>query len=559
MGAIVDIGLREPNTKCNGPYGKPTDKGGCFHGLLEADLVDGRLLLQGPIGKHWKFALGGRRSWLDAWLGPVLEEAGVGVTTAPVFYDYQAIAETKPTSTSKLSLRFYGSDDRLKALITNPSAQEPLFGGSANFGVSFYRAQAFYQTDLSRTVDLYAMAAAGKNAVDASLGPIIFNVNVFSIQTRSELGFKIARGFKLHVGMDFLVAPYNLLIRAPPPPKPGEPFPGPFVSRPLQVTEEEATAFRPAWYTEAELKPTRRSLIVPGFRVDYARDTGHTDLSPRVNGRYDLIGGHAEDELPPEERRLRTTLKGGVGVFAQPPLFQETNAVFGTPGLNSNRAIHYSVGIEQEFTQQIELSVEGFYKDLSNLVARHAGPGATYVYDNAGTGSVIGLETLLKYKSDKRFFGWLTYTLMRSVRRDHPDEPEYLFQFDQTHILQALGSYRLGRGWEFGARFQLISGPLITPVPKAPDLTAIYAADAGSYTPLPGAPFSERLPLFHRLDVRVDKGWQFKDWRFSTYLEIINAYNYPAREAFAYNYNFTRQTYLTGHPILPNIGVRGEF
>jgi hypothetical protein len=256
---------------------------------------------------------------------------------------------------------------------------------------------------------------------------------------------------------------------------------------------------------------------------------------------------------------LRTTLKGGVGVFAQPPLFQETNVVFGTPGLRSNRAIHYSIGVEQEFTRNIELSVEGFYKDLSNLVARRAGPGATYVYDNAGTGQVIGLETLLKYKSDARFFGWLTYTLMRSVRRDHPDEPEYLFQYDQTHILQVLGSYRLGRGWEFGARFQLISGPLITPVPKAPDLTAIYAADAGSYTPLPGAPFSERLPLFHRLDVRVDKGWQFKDWRFSAYLEIINAYNYAAREALAYNYNFTKQTYLTGLPILPNLGVRGEF
>ena len=26
--------------------------------------------------------------------------------------------------------------------------------------------------------------------------------------------------------------------------------------------------------------------------------------------------------------------------------------------------------------------------------------------------------------------------------------------FDQTHILTVLGSYRLGNGWEFGARFR---------------------------------------------------------------------------------------------------------
>lgn len=559
MGGIVDIGLREPNTRCTGDYGKPTEKYGCFHGLLQADLIDTRLLLQGPIGKHWTFVVGGRRSWLDTWLKPVLEQAGAGVTTAPVFYDYQAVVETKPTNTSKLSLRFYGSDDRLKALFTNPAAQEPLIGGGLNFGTGWYRAQAVYETDLTRAVDLYAMAAVGKNSLDFSLGPILFDISLFSIQTRSELSFKIARGFKLHVGTDFLVAPYSLLIRAPPPPRPGEPSPGPFVSRPLQTSQEEATAFRPAWYAEAELKPTRRALIVPGFRVDYARDTGHPDFSPRINGRYDLVGGQAEEELPTEDKHLRTTVKGGVGVFAQPPQFQETNTVFGTPGLYSNRSIHYSVGVEQEFNQYIELSVEGFYKDLTSLVSRQAGPGATYVYDNAGTGHVIGLETLLKYKSDKRFFGWLTYTLMRSVRRDHPEEPEYLFQYDQTHILQVLGSYKLGRGWEFGARFQLISGPLYTPVPQSPDLSAIYAADAGSYTALPGAPFSQRLPTFHRLDVRVDKGWQFKDWRFSTYLEVINVYNYAPVESLAYNYNYTRQTYQTGLPILPSIGVRGEF
>jgi hypothetical protein len=65
--------------------------------------------------------------------------------------------------------------------------------------------------------------------------------------------------------------------------------------------------------------------------------------------------------------------------------------------------------------------------------------------------------------------------------------------------------------------------------------------------------------LFHQLDVRVDKGWQFKDWRLSAYLELINAYNYASRDAILYNYNYTRQTYQTGLPIIPNLGVRGEF
>jgi hypothetical protein len=166
---------------------------------------------------------------------------------------------------------------------------------------------------------------------------------------------------------------------------------------------------------------------------------------------------------------------------------------------------------------------------------------------------------LLKYKPDDRFFGWIAYTLSRSVRQDHPSDDEYLFQFDQTHNLIMLGSYRLGRGWEFGARFRVVSGPLDTPVLGSPALPAIYSADAGSYTPLQGKPFSRRLPLFHQLDLRLDKRWQFQSWRLSAYLDVLNVYNNQSVEGLVYNYNFSQEAFQTGIPIIPSIGLRGEF
>jgi hypothetical protein len=278
---------------------------------------------------------------------------------------------------------------------------------------------------------------------------------------------------------------------------------------------------------------------------------------PNVGGFRTLAGD--KDPAHPDSTRLRTTLKAGAGVFYQPPQFQETNPVFGTPGLLSNRAIHYSLGVEQEFTPQIELSLEGFYKDLTRQVARAPNDEGGYTYNNYGTGSVIGLEALLKYKPDARFFGWISYTLSRSVRRDAPDLPEYLFQYDQTHNLIILGSYRLGRGWEFGGRFRIVSGSLDTASLPPPSLPALYAADAGAYTQLQGKPYSTRLPLFHQLDLRVDKRWQFRTWRFSTYLDIQNVYNNAAVEGLSYNYNFSKQSYQTGIPIIPSIGMRGEF
>jgi hypothetical protein len=317
-------------------------------------------------------------------------------------------------------------------------------------------------------------------------------------------------------------------------------------------------AFRPAWYLEAELTPLERLRVVPGARVDFARDSGHADFNPRINARYDLFkgsGASAGIGLPFERR---TTLKGGVGVFTQPPEFQETDDVFGTPNIASNRSVHYSLGVEQELSRQIDVSVEGFYKDLTDQVSRGPNAAGGYTYNNEGLGYVEGIETLLKYKPDDRFFGWISYTLSRSVRQDSAQGEEYLFQYDQTHNLIILGSYRLGRGWEFGARYRVVSGPLDTPTVAPPSLPAIYAADAGAYVPLQGKPFTERLPLFHQLDLRVDKRWQFRAWALSAYLDIQNVYNNAAAEALVYNFNYSRRSYQTGIPIIPSIGLRGE-
>jgi hypothetical protein len=206
----------------------------------------------------------------------------------------------------------------------------------------------------------------------------------------------------------------------------------------------------------------------------------------------------------------------------------------------------------------LAVRTEGFYKDLSKLITPVRTASGTE-YANQGTGSVIGLETLLQLKPGDRFFGWVAYTLSRSVRRNAPEEAEYLFQFDETHNMTALGSYELGRGWTFGARFRLISGRMQTPVVRPPNLPALYSSDASSYTRLSGDPFSQRLPLVHQLDLRVEKAWQYEAWRFLVYMDLYNAYNNPPVEGIQYNYNFSEQVFATGVPILPSLGVQGEF
>jgi TonB family protein len=557
-GGIVDVGLRSPDSSCNADYGKALpaseDSKDCFHGLAQADLIDARVLIQGPISKDWSFAVGGRRSWLDAWLGPVLEQAGAGVTTAPVYYDYQGIVEYRPNARQRLRLQLYGSEDRLKIIVNNPSAQDPAFSGSLQFSTGFYRGQLVYEHQLSPDVELNTTLAVGRDDIGLGFGPLKFSIESSPVALRTEFGVNVFKGAKLNVGMDLLAAPFDVYVRAPRPPEEGAPSGGPLSAAQVLEASDKGVIFRPGWYAEAEWQPSERWLVVPGLRLDYSRDTGHSDVSPRITGRYLLRGADSEADADGDKPR-KTALKGGIGYFFKPPEFQQTNVVFGTPNLQSNRALHVSVGVEQGLTDQVDVSVEGYWKDLDRQVVAGFNPQ----YNNAGTGNVVGGEVLLKYKPDARFFGWVAYTLSRSVRKNGPGEREYRFQYDQTHNLIVLGSYRLGDGWEVGARFRVVSGNMNTPVSSAPNLSALYNADAGAFAPLEGRPFSDRLPLFHQLDVRLERAWQFASWRMLAYLDVWNAYNNAAVEDILYNFNYSQQAPQTGLPILPSIGLRGEF
>lgn len=523
-GGIVDAGLREPES----------DR---LHGMGQIDLIDSRLVVQGPVGKTgWNFAVGGRRSYVDVWLKPILEATDAGVSTAPVYYDGQAILSRSWGKRAKLKIQAYGSDDRIDLLIRTPSASDPGIGGGLSAHTSFWRVQAVYEHHLSKKTDVKLMSASGSDQINFRFGDNYFTLDSRPISGRAELSHQLSRGVTANVGLDMLYVPFAVNVRFPQFNQPGQPPEGPFLSRPPREVKWTDALYRPAMYSELELVPWKGGRVVPGVRVDYAKQTRSWDVGPRMNVRQDI-----GPSFP------RTTLKGGLGLYHEPPEPQNTSPVFGQAALSSQRAAHYSAGFEREFTRHIELSMIGFYKQIDRIIVQGGG--------DRGTGRVIGLETLLRYKPDERFFGWLAYTLSRSTRQNGPGQPEYLFQFDQTHILTLLGSYRLGRGWEIGGRFRLVSGRMYTP-----NQYGFYDANAGVNLPLSAyPPFGERMPMFHQLDIRVDKTWQFAAWKLGFYADVLNVYNHSNTDGVSYNYNYTRSTYANSLPIIPSLGLRGEF
>src|SRR6478752_2258235 len=533
MGGVVDVGVRSPRK----------DKLG---GLLQFDLVDGRLLVEGPISKSTRFMLAGRRSWLDAWLGAALKDSGVGVTKAPVYYDYQAMVEHDFSRQTTLRLFAFGADDRFKLMINSPSSNDPAIGGDASQTSSFGRLQARVETRPSSNARISAQLSAGREGQHVTIGGLGFDLGLNSIGGRADARIQVSPALTAIAGLDFQYLSYDVTWKAPPNDFDSTQNTGPLFGRPMVELKGKGDVFRPAAYAMLELTPVAGFKLFPGVRADYNTDTRGWTIDPRIGVRYDLHPGFP-----------RTTLRGGVGLYHQPPQPYQSIEPFGTKGVGSPSAVHTSLGIEQEISRPLEFSIEGFYKDLNNLVVPVAAADQStngQSYQNIGSGRIYGSEFLLRYKPEGRFFGWIAYTLSRSERRDADNGAMYIYDYDQTHILTALGSYKLGRGWQAGARFRYISGTPYTPV-----LGGVMDYDAGAYSPVnSGNLNSGRTGAFHQLDLRVDKTWTFSSWKLSAYLDVQNTYLHKNAEGVSYNYNYSQSSSLSGIPFLPIIGLRGE-
>ena len=117
-----------------------------------------------------------------------------------------------------------------------------------------------------------------------------------------------------------------------------------------------------------------------------------------------------------------------------------------------------------------------------------------------------------------------------------------------------IGSYKLPYDFIFGVRLRYVSGPLDTPI-----VGAVWDANGNYYFPIPGRENSRRLPDFFQLDVRIDKRFVFKNWMLAVYCDVQNVTNRANVEAVVNNYDYTKEAYLTGLPIIPVLGARGEW
>ena len=161
------------------------------------------------------------------------------------------------------------------------------------------------------------------------------------------------------------------------------------------------------------------------------------------------------------------------------------------------------------------------------------------------------MQNSLKWRwRDFYFVG--AYTFLHS-RRTEPGLGTFPSEFDQTHNLNIIGSYKRG-SWSFGTRLRFVTGR-----PFTPSMGGIFDSDNDAYRPNNGGFNSARYRNFFQWDLRADKKWVFNNWILSAYLDIQNVTNTGNVEAVQYDYDFDQFQEVTGLPLIPIFGLKGEF
>jgi hypothetical protein len=134
-----------------------------------------------------------------------------------------------------------------------------------------------------------------------------------------------------------------------------------------------------------------------------------------------------------------------------------------------------------------------------------------------GIGRSYGGQVLLREELTHGLFGWITYSVIRSQRKDHPDTDWRLLDYDQTHVASVLARYDLGHGWQLGGRFRYATG-----VPRTPVMGSYFDARDDQYEPLFGGENAIRVPAFYQLDARLERTFTVADHRTNVFLDVQN-------------------------------------
>jgi TonB family protein len=511
--------------------------------VAHLSIVETSLLRAQPVGKSSEFVAAARYGTL----GYIIE--GLAANTVFRYWDYQTRLAHRFGDGGKLSLTVIGAQD-------TAGERDPETGEESVLRLGFHTADLRYRRSLGSQGWLVAGAQGGYELFQPpppEEGEEDSDARMWKLRPYVEGGIAPGHGLELEAGADLLYQDFGVEL---------------FGTDDPTLRDVDSGVTLGAWLAaEWQRGPL---LVAPGLRVDHYRYQAPdridraTAVEPRLAASYALTG--------------RITTKASVGLhsgparfsFVEPPLVFGPIPGFEGPGLywGLNYTWQTQAGVETRLPGDLELNVTGFYHDMFqaidfSLLDKPLAPDTTPCDGDDELevplpedidGKSYGVEMLLRRRLGHAVFGWVSYAVSRS-ERTVPGAGTLPFDFDQTHVLNTVLSWEVGRNWTLGGVLHVNTGRPYTPL-----VVDRCTGEGFSYFEgRRGEPNAARFPLYWRVDARIQKREVFETWYFDFYVDLFNAsFNWET-----INYTIDPDTGArqaeTIPLFIPMIGVRGEF
>jgi len=518
LGAVFDLSLRRPRSDRIG-------------GKLDFSLLGGTVLVEGPLSDDVSFFVSGRRSWFDVVTKRVEDDEEGIAFTVPVYSDVQGRLLWTLNDRNRLRLDYSRAADRIEFSV-KPDAriaqQDPVLAGDSRDHKSYDSLAAVWDADLgawgAQTLALGQMTTRQSSKV-GSAGHIDATLVTDYLRYQTQwtladahelvLGGSLQRQ-RVEVDIDFQDARCT------------EFDPNcDITSAPRVQTVQTSNQPLADLYVNDRWRLTRDWTAIGGLR--FSRD-GYLDrryIEPRLGLEW---SGPAQ-----------TLFTAAVGRHNQAPTIDQSLAEIGNPRLARLRSTHATFGVSQRLDRW-SWRAEVYGKRFTDLVV--SDPATQY--RNGASGTARGLELLVKLEPTARWSGFVSASFSQAERRNDVTGQSFPFEFDQPVIVNLVGQYRLTERWQIGAKWSVHSGSPNTPIVG----TGTYPD--GRVRPIYGEINSERLPVYHRLDLRADARFTPN---FSAYFELINAYNRKNVAGYDYSADYSSRKPVYQLPLLPSFGL----
>lgn len=582
-----------------------------YHGLVNIGLISAKLCLEGPIVKEkTTFSVSARRTYGDALLQPVLwmiqsMNEGDGMESkifgGYYFYDLNAKITHKFSEKSRLYASYYMGDDVVYAKIKYE--ENGLFNGfqnvyseSLNMGMNWGNIVASlrwnyvinpklfmnltgsftrYRNDIAMGYEFFDEwydESRGNFVKEEDMMEMNYKSGIKDFATRvdfdytptSEHNIKFGGSFTHHI---FTPEVIGFKVESNYADYLDQPFGYDTTISQSLLHANELNAFIEDDWSITEALKMNLGLALSGFGVE---DAFYPSIQPRLSGRW-LLNDNLSAKFGYAYMTQYMHLLSTTGVSLPTDLWVPVTA-----NIEPMNAHQVAAGLSYNLLGLLDLSLEGYYKSMDNLMEYKDGAtffGTSVDWEDKvclGRGWAYGVEFLAQ-KTVGDFTGWLAYTWSKTMRLfDKPGQvlnngDPFPAKYDRRHDFSIVLMYKPNDKFDISATWVYCTGNAATLAMHEYEI--VNGPNYSNILPHVSSRNNFRMPDYHRLDIGMSFHKQKKHGVRTWNISVYNAYNHqnPYMIYEGSQYNSTIRDYertlmqLSIFPIIPSVSYQYRF